>query len=507
MKKSICLATGAILSGYMPHTVCAGVSGPKADRSRPNIVYIMCDDLGYGDIRSFNPERGKIETPHVDALARQGMRFTDAHGGSSVSTPTRYGVLTGRYSWRTTMQRGVIGYYRRPLIAADRLTVAGMLRRQGYTTSCIGKWHLGFTIDSLSAGKMKPNNDPTRQRHMGAPLGAVTEDGPVTRGFDHFFGFHHAEYMRSLFTDDRVTHIVEPVEILPMLAGRACETIRREAQAGKPFFLYLALSSPHSPIVPSPEWQGRSGLGDYADFVMQTDDVVGQVLRAIDESGIADNTLVIFTSDNGCSDVASNAEALNRRGHFSSAEYRGYKTDIWEGGHRIPFVARFPGRIEAGSCCDRTICLVDVMATCAELTGVSLPDDAAEDSFSFLPLLLNQPERYVRDAVVHHSGPGKFAIREGEWKLEFCEGSGGNSFPTDFEAASSGASDMQLYNLREDPEERRNLAAERPDVVRRLQEKMEAFIRNGRSTPGPELRNDGTVRLYKKDTSPRPKKR
>lgn len=507
MKKSICLATGAILSGYMPHVVYAAAATPENDVSRPNIVYIMCDDLGYGDIQSFNPIHGKIPTPNVDALARQGMCFTDAHGGSSVSTPTRYGVLTGRYSWRTTMQRGVIGYYREPLISADRLTIARMLQQKGYETSCIGKWHLGFTIDSLSAGKMKPNDDPTRQRHMGAPLGAVTEDGPVSRGFDHFFGFHHAEYMRSIFTDDRVTDIVEPVDILPMLADRACETIRREARERKPFFLYLALSSPHSPIVPSAQWQGRSGLGDYADFVMQTDDVVGQVLRVLDESGIADNTLVIFTSDNGCSDVASDAEALNRRGHFSSAEYRGYKTDIWEGGHRIPFVARFPGRIGAGSSCDRTICLVDVMATCAELVGISLPDNAAEDSFSFLPLLLDRPEHYTRDAIVHHSGPGKFAIREGDWKLEFCEGSGGNSLPTDFEAASNGAPGMQLYNLREDPEECSNLVEERPDVVQHLQEKMEAFVRNGRSTPGLQLRNDGTIKLYKKDASPRPKKR
>ena len=227
-------------------------------QQKPNVILVLADDLGYGDISALNP-RSKIHTPNIDALAGRGIVFTDAHATSSLSTPSRYSILTGRYSWRTTLKKGVGFGYSGPMITEGRRTVASMLSDNGYNTACIGKWHLGFTIDSLSAGKMKPNNDPTRQRHMGAPLGAVTEDGPVTRGFDHFFGFHHAEYMRSLFTDDRVTHIVEPVEILPMLAGRACETIRREAQAGKPFFLYLALSSPHSPIVPSPEWQGRSG--------------------------------------------------------------------------------------------------------------------------------------------------------------------------------------------------------------------------------------------------------
>ena len=305
---------------------------------RPNIVVILADDLGYGDVQCLNPTRGKIPTPHLDALATRGMTFTDAHSGSSVCTPTRYGLLAGRYAWRTRLQRGVLSDYDTPLIAADRLTLPGLLKKHGYHTACVGKWHLGFTVDT-PAGKGK---------FAGAPLGARTSNGPTTRGFDTYLGFHHARMMKSVFEDDRVTRIVEPVDMLPLLAEKAAGYVRDRAEADKPFFLYLALSSPHTPIVPSKAWQGKSGLGDYADFVMETDGAVGEVLKALDEAGVADNTLVIATSDNGCSPAAK-VDALEAKGHFPSARFRGYKSDMWEGGHRVPFLVRWPGRVKAGS--------------------------------------------------------------------------------------------------------------------------------------------------------------
>jgi len=463
----------------------------SATESRPNIVYILADDLGYGDVHCFNPDRGKIKTPNLDRLASQGMSFTDEHSGSSVCTPTRYGLLTGRYAWRTRLQSGVFDNYLRPLIAPDRLTVPTLLKQQGYHTACIGKWHLGFTLDGAGEKGIK-----LQASGMGAPLGKTTPDGPLTRGFDEFFGFHHAGSIKSLFENDRVTQIIEPVDMLPKLVEHVQGHIEERAKAGQPFFLYFALNSPHAPILPSKEWQGKSGLGDYGDYVMETDWAVGEVLAALDKANLTGKTLVIFSSDNGCAQVAKPAQ-LEAMGHFPSGFLRGYKTDIWDGGHRVPFIVRWPGQVKAGSQCAQLACHTDLMATCADILGVKIPDNAGEDSVSILPALLGTDKAPIHEAVVHHSVQGMFAIRQGQWKLEFCAGSGGNGKPTDGMAKKAGLPVIQLYDLKADPGEAKNVQADHPDIVQRMTALLDTYIKNGRSTPGAKQSNDVKITKVK----------
>jgi arylsulfatase A-like enzyme len=479
--------------------------GQSADASappppRPNIVYVICDDLGYGDVQCLNPDRGKIPTPCIDRLASQGMTFTDAHGGSSVCTPTRYGILTGRYCWRTRLQAGVLdGGDAPPLIAEGRLTVPELLRRAGYRTAAVGKWHLGFTSerDAGPAGDAKDARPKGKGKGGagGLPAGARILGGPTMRGFDTFFGFSNARTMAALIEDDRVAERIEPVEMLPRLTGRVRATLAGLATGGKPFFLYWALNSPHTPIVPSAAWKGKSPLGAYGDFVMQTDAAVGEALAAIDAAGLADSTLVVFTSDNGCSPAAG-TPGLEKQGHFASGPYRGYKADLWDGGHRIPFLVRWPGVVRPGSSCRQLVCLTDLMATCADLLGTPLPVDAGEDSVSLLPLLKGE-DRPVREAAVHHSIHGAFAIRQGPWKLELCPGSGGWGKPGDAEARKQGLPAVQLYDLAADPGERNNVQSEHPDVVARMTALLERYVAEGRSTPGAPQRNDTTVEIRK----------
>jgi arylsulfatase A len=472
--------------------VVSSVLLAQSDPLRPNIVYILADDLGYGDIQALNPDRGRIQTPHLDRLAGQGMIFTDAHSGSSVCTPTRYGLLTGRYAWRTRLQAGVLdGGNDEPLIAAKRWTVAGLLKQAGYRTACIGKWHLGFQSESPT-GK---GREAKGSRAMGLPVGARILGGPTTRGFDEFFGCSNARTMASLIEGERVIEMIEPIAMLPRLQAKAVGYIEQRAaaaDAGQPFFLYLPLTSPHTPIVPSVEWLGRSGLGDYADFVMMTDAVVGSVLEALERSGVADNTLVFFTSDNGCS-PAANTQALEKQGHFASERYRGYKADIWEGGHRVAFLARWPGKIAPGTRSSQLICHSDLMATLADLLSIPLPANAAEDSFSILPVLLGKDSSPVHEAVVHHSIDGRFAIRQGRWKLALCSGSGGWGSPKDAAAREQGLPDHQLYDLVADPGETRNLYLEHPEVAEALKALLQRWIADGRSTPGPRQANDVEV--------------
>jgi arylsulfatase A-like enzyme len=305
--------------------------------------------------------------------------------------------------------------------------------------------------------------------------------------------------MKSVFENDRVTQTIEPVDILPALVKRSTEHIATRARAREPFFLYLPLNSPHTPIVPSKPWQGKSGLGDYGDFVMETDWAVGEVLAALDRAGVADNTLVIFTSDNGCS-PAARVGALEAQGHFASARFRGYKADIWEGGHRVPFLVRWPSQIKAGSQSAQLICLTDLMATCADLLGARLPDHAAEDSVSMLPILLGKETATPRPAVVHHSISGRFAIRQSQWKLELCPGSGGWGKPNDPAAKKQGLPDVQLYDMNTDPGETKNIAAEHPERVNQLRTLLEQMIADGRSTPGPKQTNDAPILIDKPNT-------
>ncbi len=470
---------------------------PERIPQRPNIVYILADDLGYGDLQGLNPTRGKIATPQLDRLASQGMQFSDAHSGSSVCTPTRYGLLTGRYAWRTRLQRGVLdGTDDPPLIAADRLTVATFLKQHGYATAAIGKWHLGFDSSKpevdQNAGANKKKTAPGKMGEAGLPVGSRIIEGPITRGFDTFWGCSNARTMSGLIENDRVIEKIEPITMLPRLCERAVSYIDQhsaDAQSGQPFFLYIPLTSPHTPILPSPAWQGKSGLGSYGDFVMQTDAVVGEILAAIDRAGIADNTLVIFTADNGCSPAAGTPK-LEQQGHFASGPFRGYKADIWEGGHRVPFLARWPGKIQANSHSSQTICHVDLMATCAEILGEPLPESAAVDSVSILPALLGTDTRPLREAVVHHSIDGKFAIRQGPWKLELCAGSGGWASPKDGAATSQGLPAVQLYDVSHDVGESHNVQADYPEIVTRLTQLLERYVAEGRSTPGPPQTND-----------------
>lgn len=462
-----------------------------ADSAKPNLVVILADDLGYGDVQCLNPQRGKIETPHLDRLAAQGMTFTDAHSGSSVCTPTRYGLLTGRYAWRTRLQRGVLdGGNDEPLIAVKRLTVPTLLKQHGYHSACIGKWHLGFV--AKSPRDAKPNQGASKMGSGGAPVGSVITGGPVTRGFDYFFGWSNARTMASLIENDHVVERIEPVEMLPRLARRAVEYIDERAtgaKTGQPFLLYLPLTSPHTPIVPAKPWQGKSGLGAYGDFVMQTDAVVGEVLAALKKHGLVENTLVVFTADNGCSPQAG-VSKLENQGHFASAEYRGYKSDIWDGGHRVPFFVRWPGRVKSGAQSERLVCLTDWMATCADVVGAKLSDDVGEDSVSFLPALLGKDDEPLRDAIVHHSIQGKFAIRRGRWKLCLCAGSGGWS-------NGGGSETTQLYDMFTDPGETKNLATANPQVVAQLTTLLEKYVAEGRSSPGARQANDVKVFVRK----------
>lgn len=502
-----------------------GQAAPGSPRpwGRPNIVLVLADDLGYGDVRCNNPQ-GKIPTPQMDRLAAEGMRFTDAHSSSSVCTPSRYSLLTGRYCWRTRLASGVLGGLSPPLIEPSRLTVAQLLQQHGYRTACVGKWHLGMQW-GRKAGTAPFGDDIERgpegwQVDYSRPI----TGGPNAAGFEYYFGISASLDMvpYTFIENDRVTVIptvekafammpgkpsrtrpgpgaadFEAVNVLPTLTRKAVEYIHRhagDARQGKPFFLYLALASPHTPIVPSPAWQGKSGLNPYADFVMETDACIGQVLHGLEADGLADNTLILVTSDNGCSPQAD-FPALLAKGHNPSYVFRGAKADIFEGGHRVPLLVRWPGRVAAGSTCDQLVGLVDVLATCADLLGVRLPAGAGEDSVSFLPALLGTAKGPLREALVHHSINGSFAIRQGRWKLALCPDSGGWSAPRPGTAQARKLPSVQLYDLAADIGEQTNLQDRHPEMVARLRDLLEKYIAEGRSTPGPPQLNDRQIRI------------
>lgn len=509
------VGTGALVVGFPKIGKGADRVFQGLGKAKPNILYVLCDDLGYGDVHALNPQRGKIPTPNMDRLVEQGMAFTDAHSSSSVCTPTRYGILTGRYNWRTRLQSGVLGGFSPPLIDASRLTVPKFLKQHGYHTACIGKWHLGMTMPAKKGAqfldKIEDGNDDrfNAQQRIG--------DGPTTRGFDYYFGISASLDMPpfAFIENDHFTQAptatkkwirsgpaapdFEALDVLPTLARKAADYIgarAADAKNGKPFFLYLPLTSPHTPIVPTQAWQEQSGLNAYADFVMQTDAALGQVLAALEKNGLVEHTLVMFTSDNGCSPAAK-VEELERKGHFPSWRLRGYKADIFDGGHRIPFIARWPGKIKAGTQCVQLACLTDLMATCADIVGAKLPDNAGEDSVSLLPALLGTATASLREVVVHHSVEGRFAIRQGAWKLELCAGSGGWSQPKEGAARKQNLPRVQLYDMTQDIGERMNLQAEHPELVARLTKLLEKYVADGRSTPGAAQHNDVAVDIWK----------
>jgi len=451
---------------------------PLHAADRPNIVVLLADDMGFGELSCLNPERGKIPTPQLDKLAAEGMIFTDAHSGSSVCTPTRYGLLTGRYAWRTRLQSGVLTGGE-SLIAKDCLTLPKLLKQQGYTTAIIGKWHLGMLFDGKHA-----KGD--------VPIGSKITHGPLDYGgFDTFHGFHHARQMSLWIDNNEVTQRIQPVEMLPKLVAKAVEYIHsRKDKTEQPFFLYVPWNSPHSPVVPTKEWQGKSGLNAHADFVMQTDDAYGQVITALKESGLYVNTLIICSSDNGTSGPTSNKSQLEAKGHFPSGDLRGAKADLWDGGHRVPFIAAWKGNIAPGTRNNQLICLTDLYATFAEISGASFPASEGVDSFSFADSLFGKSPSAPRQSVIHHSVSGLFSIRNGNWKLLCSPGSGGWSEPTPKKAAKNGDPMTQLYNMETDIGEQQNLISKHPEKAQALRALLDEQIANGRSTPGPKQQND-----------------
>ncbi len=463
------------------------MAAARAADSFPNIVYVLADDLGWGDLGCYNRESG-VPTPHADRLASQGVRFTDMHSPSAVCTPTRYGILTGRYSWRTSLKSGVLWGYSPNLIEPGRLTVASLLKSRGYWTGALGKWHLGL------GNREKADYDQ--------PLRPCPND----HGFDYFFGIPASLDMDPYLYVENNRAVEKPTshtegrnnprgvfwragaiapnfkleEVLPTLTRKAVEFIGdRARKPAQPFFLYLALTAPHTPWLPTPQFRGRSRAGDYGDVAALVDDTLGQVMRALEEAKAAGNTLLIFTSDNGADWKPPDKARFT---HRANAHWRGMKADTWEAGHRIPFLARWPGKIRPGSTSDELGCLTDLLATAAEIIGAKLAQNAGEDSYSLLPALLGKRGKPIREAVVHHSNQGMFAIRQREWKLILGGGSGGFSEPRRVEP-KPGEPEGQLYNLARDPAEFENVYQKNPDIVKRLAALLEKYQRDGHSRP------------------------
>lgn len=482
------------------HVVCLLlISGVLESASKPNIIYVICDDLGYGDVQCLNPKNGKIPTPHVDRLASEGMTFTDAHSGSSVCTPTRYGVMTGRYSWRTKLQSGVVQGFAPCLISQDRPTVAAFLKENGYHTAIIGKWHLNFRYLEPTRG-----DEYARGKYKSPPVGAKIPDGPIHRGFDYFHGFHHARNMEAVIINDHVVKHEDPIHMLPRLTRESVKYIESRKDKKKPFFLYVPLGSPHTPILPTKKWQGKSGLGAYGDFVMETDHVMGEIRKALKATDQDKNTLVIFTSDNGCSKAAG-IPALADKGHKVSANLRGSKADLWDGGHRIPFIVKWPGTVKAGSQSDQLICLTDFFSTVSEIIGVRVPSGSSEDSVSFLPALSGEKIKSTRKGVIHHSISGHFAYRMGKWKLLLAKASGGWTSPKENQV-KAGAPRAQLYDMEQDIGEQKNLFEKQNKIASDMLSHLERDVRRGRSTDGPKSKNDiSEIVLWKSGQKPKSK--
>jgi arylsulfatase A-like enzyme len=521
-----------IIKGSMKALLCAVAVlcsircfGAQVESSGvPNVLLIYADDLGYGDVSCYNPTRGKIPTPHIDQLAARGMRFTDAHSSSGVCSPSRYTLLTGRYHWRSRLQRGIVGLWGPPLIPAERLTLAGLTAGSGFQSACIGKWHLGwdwpipddlrpfFATTGYGGRKDLTATDDHREawrKVFSQPI----PGGPTAVGFDAYFGTDVPNWPPYCFIrDDQTVGIpatfadpslfgknqasqqgpalegwtLEP--ILPELTLQAEKFINQQKNGNAPWFLYLSLTSPHTPLSVNSPWNGRSSLNPYADFVMETDAMIGRVLQALEESGEANDTLVIFTSDNGCAPYIG-VEDLEKAGHYPSGPFRGYKADAWEGGHRVPFIVSWPGVVKRGSECDELVHQADIFATMAAILGRDLPVDAAEDSFNILPLLKGQNVT-IRETSVSCSINGVPSFRLGPWKYIPAPGSGG------WGRGGDQSHPVQLYNLELDPSESQNMAAEEPELLDSMKQTFERIILQGRSNPGLPVSNDVDVIRY-----------
>ena len=467
---------------------------------KTNIIFILADDMGYGDVSCLN-ENCVFETPNLDRLAKEGMKFTDGHSTSALCTPSRYSILTGRYNWRSRLKSGIVMGFSPALIEEGRQTFAGMLRDNGYKTACVGKWHLGMDWEKDENGDIK--------------YGEAIKNGPLGRGFDYFFGvsasldlepYVYIENDRAAGIPNRqyegipwgnpafarpgpIAEDFKHEEVLPRLTEKVLDKI--DEYKDDPFFIYFPLTAPHSPTLPSEEFIGKSGTNEYGDFCLMCDAMVGKVMDKLDEHGIADNTMIVFTADNGCAPHA-NFEELASFGHNPNYVFRGHKADIYEGGHRIPLLVRWPEVTAPGSVCDDTVCLCDFFATAADILKIDLDDATAEDSVSILRILENKDYlKPIREATVHHSANGSLSIRKGSFKLEMCPGSGGWSYPNPKKDDTTGMPDIQLYDLNADIGERQNIYDKHPEVVDELKNLLVKYIVSGRSTPGSSQPNNG----------------
>ncbi len=482
----------------------------------PNILFILADDLGYGDVGCYNAE-SKIQTPNVDRLAREGMRFMDAHSPSTVCTPTRYSLLTGRMAFRNGRSGVFSGVGGPCLIEEGRLTLPQMLRDNGYTTACFGKWHVGLTfLDEHGVRVVDGGVKGVGQ----VDFSRAIPDAPIHRGFDKFFGTAccpTTDWLYAYIDGDRVP--VPPTALLdktPLPKHVYSRDNRRgmiapgfdleevdlvfldksvrfleehvENTPDKPFFLFHSMQAVHLPSLAADRFKGKTEAGPHGDFIFEMDYIVGELMKTLERLGLADNTIVMFSSDNG-PEVTSVLNMRNDHGHDGARPWRGMKRDNWEGGHRVPFIVRWPGKVKQGSTTDQTVCLTDVMATCAAIAGAELPNDAAEDSYDILPVMKGeQGDEAVRRYTLHQTIKLALSIRSGPWKYLDHKGSGGNNYGAeklkpyvlpDTAAEAPG----QLYNLDVDPGETTNLYFKHPEIVKELKDKLEEYKASGRSAP------------------------
>lgn len=475
-------------------------------KDKPNVIYILADDMGYGDISAYN-EKCPFVTKNLDSLSESGIRFTDAHASSSVCTPSRYSILTGRYSWRSRLKSNVIGGYSEPLIEEGRKTIADLFKDQGYKTAMIGKWHLGMGFSKYPNFEEKPDFEACNSVNYAGKI----KRSPVENGFDYFFGISGSLDMPPYIyiENDHFTSLPERIvsantgkkfwregpiapgfkheNVLDELTDKVLEKI--EEYKKDDFFIYFPMPAPHTPILPAEQFKGKSGTNEYGDFVLHCDDVIGRIDKKLAELGLKDNTVIIFTSDNGCSPMAD-YEELKKSGHNPSYVFRGAKADIYEGGHRIPLIVQWPRFIKGGQVCNRVVCLSDFMATMADCFGVKLPDNMGEDSISNLSLWEDANAEGMRNDVIHQSIDGSLSIRKGRYKLAMCPGSGGWSEPIPGEEDKS-LPRFQLYDLSKDIGEKNNVIEEHKDIAKEFRKTLKGYILDGRSTPGTRQKNDG----------------
>jgi len=480
-------------------------------KSHPNVVIILADDLGYGDPQVYNSE-SKIPTPHIDGLAKQGMRFTDAHTPSSVCTPTRYALLTGRYAWRTELKNSVLWMWDKPLIAKDRFTFPKMMKAENYNTACIGKWHLGwrwpsnkgegFMNDTIPIGDygLKGRNKLYEKIDFLKTIGG----GPLEAGFDYYFGDDVPNFAPYAFFENnklvKIPDLIKPddmyggpgpmsegwklEEVMPTITKRAVKYIEEKSKEKQPFYLHFTLTAPHTPIAPTDDFKGKSEAGLYGDFVNEVDWSVGQIVAALKKSGEFENTLIIFSSDNGSpqrdgTKMGGAIASVKKYGHDPSRPWKGMKADIWEGGHRVPFIATWPERIKANTVSNQVVCLTDVISSVASILGIEKGKDEMEDSFDISPILFGK-ESAARESIIHHSMDGTFAIRKDDWKLIEGNNSGGFSKGLKIEGIPV-KTKGQLYNLSKDPSENNNLYVMQPDKVKELTILLNHYKSSGKS--------------------------